>query len=1025
MSTIRLALLGPLWVTREQAVVALPIAKIQALLTYLAVTQTSHTREHLLALLWAESHPDAARKNLRNRLWQLRQLLGEELLVAAGDRLALAPSVVTDLATFEMGIQAQLHGDPPDTQALAALLDLWRGPLLDGIRLTEAPDFELWLTTERERLGQCYRQALTVLIKSYQQAGNWPQVLTWAQRGVAYDPWQESFHQSLMLAHAKQGARAEALRQYEQLQVLLRQNLSIDPLPETDALRSAILKNELTSPTAHTALAIDLPHAATTAYPAASVSQPFVGREAQLATLDLAWQQARQGQCRVVMMSGEMGIGKTSLWQTWAATLGPEAVVLETRALNTTQTLPFDPVRRLLSSARCRLHFGKVAGELPPLLRAELLQLAPSLHQGESLPDRRQLTAMATIPTAERGLLAEALTQFFTTFGATPLIFFVDDLHWADSATLDWLLYLTDRMATTPLLLVGAYRPADAPLALTRLIGQWQRYDALQRMPLPSLTKAETLALLTALERDVTLADDLHQQSGGNPYYLTQLRTLAADGIPASLADLIQSRLRELAEPLLPMVQAAAILEPAIDLVILGQTSGRGEEETIDALDGLLAAGLLRERGELYEFTHPLVASVVREQLSNGRRKLLHRRAAEGIAARYAAQLPTVAGQLARHYAEAGVQVEAARFAEMAGDEALRVGAATEAVAFYQQAFAFAPTPSRQLGLGRALYFLPGQIGAARTFIQGAMEAYAAQQDCRGAIRANLYLAGSYLATGEGAQVLYWAQQILPDLETVEDPIFHASAHYLLGTAKFRNGYSMQEAAAHYAEATRLAAAHNLDEIGLMSWFEWGNLDLEAGDYPQAVAKFQQAQQWARANASIQFEALSLNNLAYATLLTGAVAEARLLIEQGRALAEACVLLPAKQYFYSTCGEIALAAGELTEATTYFEQALGFAEEHGNATFVANVQAHLGRAAQARGALAEAQRWLTTAKAGVTGTTALYLQNQIDLWLAELHLQRGDHTAAEASLQLAEERLAGSQYRMLQEKLTTLRASIP
>lgn len=1032
MSTIRLCLLGPFSITRDQQPIELNIAKMQALLAYLAVTRVPQSRDHLLALLWAESHPQAARKNLRNRLWQLRQSLGEDVVVTVGDRLALAATVWTDVATFEAGTAAQGQRDPLVIDELDALLSLWRGPLLADLHLHEAPDFEIWLTTERERFGQRYLHALQRCLAERQQAADWARVVALAQRGLAYDPLQEPFHQALMMGYAHQDARTAALRQYDQLRTLLAQELGVAPLPETETLRAAIANNSFMPSVANPTLGVVPSQSALATHSSSpathhppSAIHPFIGRRAQQAALDLAWQQAGRGQCKVVLISGELGIGKTRLWQTWAATQAPAAVVLETRCLNTTQSVPFDPLRRLLNSAQCRTHFAAIAADLLPVWRAELLHIAPGLQQGLTPSLIQALGSSAATPAEERGLVAEALTQFLRTFAAKPLIFFLDDLHWADEATLNWLLYLTDRMAAEPLLLVGAYRPEDAPPLLNRLVAQWQRDGLLQRMPLPQLTKAETVELLATLGRNITLADHLHTQSGGNPYYLTQLGDTAVDAIPAPLTDLVRVRLSTLDETLQPIVQAAAVLEPTIDLAILGHMSGCSEEETLDGIDGLLAAAVLVERADMYEFAHPLVATVVRDGLSNGRRKLLHRRAAEGMVIHYTDQLLAVAGQLAYHYSEAGETTEAARFAEMAGEEALRIGAATEAVAFFQQAYSLEPTSARQLGLGRALLLLPGQLTAARAAMQSALMTAEAQRDCQGTINAGLHLAGSYLSTGEGAQVLHWARRVLPDLETVEEFTFHASAHYLMGTAKFRNGYAMREAAAHYAEATRLATEHELQsDIALMSWFEWGNLDLEAGNYADAVEKFQQARRVAQAGKSVFFEALTLNNLGYATLLTGALNEAKAFIETGLALTETYALQPPQQYLYSTRGEIALAAGELTVAETSFQQALALAEKYDNPTFAANVRAHLGRVAGAHGALDEAYCLLTAAKAGVAGDTALYLQTQIDLWLTELHLQRSERTEADASLRLAEDRLATGQNRVLQEKALQLRRQL-
>jgi tetratricopeptide (TPR) repeat protein len=547
----------------------------------------------------------------------------------------------------------------------------------------------------------------------------------------------------------------------------------------------------------------------------------------------------------------------------------------------------------------------------------------------------------------------------------------------------------------------------------------------LRRLPLPRLTSQEATDLLDRLGGNTNMADYLYSQSGGNPYYLTQLSDVVVDGIPATLAELVRARLSYLPEHLLPTLQAAAILEPAIDLEILCQTSQRSEEETLDALDGLLAVAVLVEAANSYEFAHPLVATVVRDGLGSGRRRLLHRRAALSLATHYADQLSTVAGQLARHYAEAGEALDAARFAEMAGDEAMRIGAAAEAVAFYQQAIALAPTPGRQLALGHAYLLLPGKMAEARSAMQQALATYEAEGNCQGTVKAGLRLAASYLATQEGAQVLYWAQRVLPDLETVEDVTLHASAHYLMGTAKFRNGYGQEEAAAHYAEATRLVTEHQLEsEIALMSWFEWGNLCLEQGNYPLAVEKFQTARKVAQASQSLFFEVLCCNNLAYALLLQGDRASASEMIETGLVLGQTYALFPAQQYLYSTQGEILLASGQLAAAEQAFQQALVLAEKYDNPSFAANVRAHLGRVAQSHGALDVAEQLLSTAQAALQGETARYLQTQINLWLAEVQLQRGEQLAAAQNLGHAEASLLNLQNPGLRRMARYLRSQL-
>lgn len=1022
MPITRLSLLGaPLFYYNDQPV-ALNIAKMQALLAYLAVTRLPQPREHLLALLWAESGADAARKNMRNRLWQTRQLLGEDVVISQGQGLLLAPGVWTDVAQFEMSLPAQLRADSPDPVILDELLQLWRGPLLEGITLAEAPEFELWLTTERERLGQLYTQGLDALINRQRQLDGWTQIVALAQRGMQHDPLHEPFHQALMRAYASQGERTAALRQYDQLHALLAQELGVEPLPESQALRATIAKHELATqlPPRKDAVVAPLVMPGVNRY-----ATPFVGRQAELETLNGVWQQAGAGSCKVLLLSGELGIGKSTLWRQWAATLPAEQVVLETRCLNTTQHLPFDPMRRLLGMPYCLEKMAQVAERLLPAWRAELVHLAPVLEAVLAPNAGQRATPMALTPTEERALIAEALTQFLRAFDAAPLVLFVDDLHWADGATLDWLLYLTDRMAHEALLLVGAYRPEDAGTGLNRLMAQWQREGLLTRMELPKFTVEETAALLTHLGSSATMAHHLRTQSGGNPFYLTQLSDMAVDGIPASLAEIVQARLSYLAADEQPILQAAAVLEPAIDLLLLQQTSGRSEEETIDALDGLLAAALLVEKESGYEFAHPLVATVVRNGLSSGRRKLLHRRAGDGLAARHANQLVAVSGQLAHHYSEADEPEKALYFADMAGAEALRIGAAAEALTFYTQAQSRRPSPHRQLEMGMALQLLPSKLSEARELMQQALETFESEENLQGVVKAGLRLAGSYLGTQEGANVLHWARRVLPDLELVEDVTLHASAHNLMGTAKFRSGYDMDEADAHFQQATELVKAYSIDtEIGLMSWFEWGNLSLERGDIQTAIVKFQQAQKIAQSQQSLLFETLSLNNLAYATLLNGNVTKAQELIEQALSLTDTYALQPMRYYLLSTKGEVALANQEPDAAEALFTQAVSLAHKYDNPTFVANLQAHLGRVAHLRGDLEEALALLERAQKAVADGNTFYLQCQIALWLTEIQLERGDGGAAATHLQEAQVGLRARHYQLLQAKADQLQKRV-
>src|SRR5690606_16669092 len=142
---------------------------------------------------------------------------------------------------------------------------------------------------------------------------------------------------------------------------------------------------------------------------------------------------------------------------------------------------------------------------------------------------------------------------------------------------------------------------------------------------------------------------------------------------------------------------AAAVLGDEATFAALQATSGRSEEETLDALDLLDSAGVLTAQGRIYQFVHPLVATVVRTDLRPARGAFLHRRAAEAIERAYAPHSAQIAGLLMEHYAATGDLERAADYAEQAAEHASQIGASIEAPAYARRALAWQPTPRRQL----------------------------------------------------------------------------------------------------------------------------------------------------------------------------------------------------------------------------------------------------------------------------------------------------------------------------------------
>jgi DNA-binding SARP family transcriptional activator len=1017
VATLRLCVLGTPHFEVDGRRAALPVAKSVALLGCLALAQHQEPRERLMALLWPESEAEAARKNLRNTLWTIRRALGERAVVAEGDGLGLAATVWVDVREFETAAGALSF----EATSLEAAAELYRGPLLNGLYLPDAPEFETWLTAGRERLAQTYLHVLAALAAVHRSAGNWEGVIRAAQSALRVDDLQEPMHQALMEAFAQLGDRAEAQRQYERLRQALALELGVEPLPETDALRAALRSPEWRARPGP-------PKAATVAVRRQPVMgdaarAPFIGREAELAQLTPELERAASGQARVVAISGELGIGKSRLWQEWSAGVEASLTVLQARCLETTQGLPYGPLADLFNGDGVARRLFQASSPVPALWLAEVARLLPELRLG--LPD---LPATPNLPPdQERRQLFEALTQCLLALAGRPLVVFVDDLHWADRATLDWLAYLVRRLQAKPLLLVVAYRQEDATEPLTDLLGGWTRDGVARRLRLRRLNDADAIGLVASLGRDANQpaewAGEVVPRSGGNPYFIIELCQAGPGAVPAALAELVRARLGRLPGAAQQVLQAAAVLEPGLDFSTLRRVSGRGEEEMLDALDVLIQAGVLVERGGPYEFPHPLVAAVVRAGLSGARRNFLHRRAAEALeesqatpimrrgpefVAQSAAQL---AGRLAQHWEQAGDKARAADYAEAAGTHALGLAAYVEAVAFYRRSATLKPTADRWLGLGRALY-RNGEFAEARSVLNTAREGYAVRGEHDGAAWASATLFDLELRAGQFGEVLRLAEADQSYLDPGTDPEAQALIHHIIGAAMLHGHQPTAEAERHFRLSAALAATNGLAEVAARTHIGLANARAQRGDLEGALADYGEAIRLAQEAGDLFHETLGHNNYAYHALLRCDLRAAHEHIAAGLALAEARGLQVLGQWLYSTRGQVALAEGKWDEAEAWFERGLSEVERYGNSEMMANYYINQGRVARGRGDLAEAVRRLEAAGAAAP---AAHVQSEIDLWLAEVYRELGNEAAAGAALRRAEASLAGSDQGRLEE----------
>ena len=781
MNRLLLHCLGTPEVRLDGQLLAFPTRKALALLIYLTTENRVHARETLTALFWPESGASQGRATLRSTLASLRDALGKAAAHLVADRDSLrfefSPDVDFDLRLLETAAQIArqpLTAQPQSVRSqLAAAASLVRGDFLEGFSLSDAPEFDNWASLQRE---MWHRKASTVFDALSQLqfwGGEVAQAIETTARWLRHDPLNEAAHRRLMLGHFTAGNRTAALQAYAACCAVLERELNADPSPETEALADRLRTQPPPS-------SEPVGQESTSASPTYDV--PLIGRADEHLELVTAYRAARRGQPQLFSLEGEPGIGKTRLareFATWAAAQG--ATVLQGRAFEMGNQMPYQPVVealrsisdfRLLLADFNRLAIGNQPSPFSRVWLAELTRLLPELHD-----DYPGLPAPLPLAEAEsRARLFEAVTRLGQALAnRPPFVLFIDDLHWADAASLDLVAYASRRWAAanTPALILFTARSEELT-TLADWLSSLARDLTLTRLVLNPLTEENTLALMKSLESNWGLAIENYQSlladTGGHPLFI--LETVKAlreqgnlSGTPPGVREVIHNRLLRLSANARAACSAAAVLGGQFEFGPLCRVAALSEADGLPALEELLQRGLLRERGARYLFSHDKIREVAYAEISAARRQVFHRRALETLGLGAASP-----GELARHALAAGSPERAFHLLVQAGDEVMRLFAARNAIAYYEQARVLTPTipslnpdlQSLPLQLGRA-YELANQWNAAGEAYEAALtsarEANRPELECAALNHLALVAAKTQFDIPRAAALLGEAQQ--------------------------------------------------------------------------------------------------------------------------------------------------------------------------------------------------------------------------------------------------------------------------
>jgi DNA-binding CsgD family transcriptional regulator/tetratricopeptide (TPR) repeat protein len=431
-------------------------------------------------------------------------------------------------------------------------------------------------------------------------------------------------------------------------------------------------------------------------------SEKLIGRSAELAVIDTLLaglgESGHPATAQCLLVGGEAGVGKTRLLTELArmARARGYGVAMGACVENGAEILPLNAVVQLLESLAVSGFTSAVP--IP----------AGVADQGAGVEPAR---------------LFQAVTKVLADAAATrPVVAIFEDLHWADESTRDLLGVLVPRVSTERVLLVGTYRTDELTdrHALLPLLARIERSVPAERIGLGPLSRAEIGALAAEILGAAPGAADLdalYARGSGSPFFTEELLIdgLGSDTIPDSLRQVVLARCRSLADgAAATTLDAAALLSPPIDDVVLRGTAGLSVADYEAALDALAEKGLLVGDTHARNFRHELVREVIARELPPGRRSRLHRRAADALAAFQ----PQRAGEVARHRLASADQPGALESLVEAGRAALAMGAAAEAAGHLGRALELwdrVPDAAARAGLSRGAHLRMAATAALRS----------------------------------------------------------------------------------------------------------------------------------------------------------------------------------------------------------------------------------------------------------------------------------------------------------------------
>ena len=650
--------------------------------------------------MWPDASERQAQSNLRNLLFRLQKSIPKMKQCLQIDQTSIRwrPQIETQVDALAFLNLVNAENDSADLQAQierhTAAVKIYRGNLLPDM-------YDEWVLIHQERFRDLYAGALQRLVTLHESRHEYDAARNYAKQLVAHDPLYERNHYQLIRHYMLVRDRAAALHAFHDCEAILQRELGVAPGEEILALYDQLIAGDSAkSPAVGDSVAIERRPTHLFGVGVAQLAIPMVGRQAEWAQLMRIYQDLPANHPQLALISGVAGIGKTRLAEEflhWASLQG--ITTATAHCYSAQRQTAYAPLVAWLRSDAIRTGLPTLA----PVWLNEISRLLPELIERHP-----ELPAPAPMHEAwQRSRLFEALARAMLT-APEPILLLLDDIQWVDTETLEWLQFFFNFAAERQVLVVATQRLEEIAPSHPSVI--WQRELTrrgrsvelvLERLPDADVQQLSEQMLGTPLDEQTSR--QIISVTEGNPLFVAEMArarlergreaTAAENAMWTELSNTIQAtiiyRLDRLSSKTRKLIDLAAVIGREFTFALLDAVSDEEQSVLVHSLDEAWRKYVVREQGALsYDFSHDLIRVAAYNTMSTTQRQMTHRAVAKALTKMADAEghqpADQLAGQIAAHYEQGLMPVEAVEFYRLAAKQAQDRYANAEATAFYR-----------------------------------------------------------------------------------------------------------------------------------------------------------------------------------------------------------------------------------------------------------------------------------------------------------------------------------------------------